>query len=63
MLTRLVVIGVRTFGDRIIIASVLFSFKTSPLSRSHTFTECRRHTGDVACYAAVTVSLTEQRMH
>ena len=36
MLTRLIVIGVRIFGDRIIIASDLFSFKTSPLS--HIFT-------------------------
>ena len=77
----------RTFGDRILIASDVFSFKTGPLSHSHIFTSrlrkppfarkpvcapmgetlqisgCRRHTGDVACYAAVTVSLTEQCIH
>ena len=38
MLIRLIVIGVRTFGDCIIIASDLFSSKTSPLSHSHIFT-------------------------
>ena len=38
MLIRLIVIGVCTFGDCIIIASDLFSFKTSPLSHSHIFT-------------------------
>ena len=86
ILTRLFAIGVRKFVYRIIIASDLFSFKTSPLSHSHIFTSrtkasirskarvgsdgetwridwCRRHTGDVTCYAGLTVSLTEQCTH
>ena len=65
MLILLIVIGVRTFGDRIIIASDLFSFRTSPLSHSHIFTSRTQASirSIVACYTAVTVSLTEQRMH
>ena len=38
MLMRLIVIGVRIFGDRIIIALDVFSFKTCPLSHSYMFT-------------------------
>ena len=37
MLMRLNVIGVRRLGERITMASDLFSFMTSPLSQSHVF--------------------------
>ena len=40
MLMRLNVIGVRRLGERITMASDLFSFMTSPLSQSHVFTSC-----------------------
>ena len=69
MLMRLNVIGVRRLGERITMASVLFSFMTSPLSQSRVFTSCmqaprcRRHTGGVACCAGVIVSLKELCRH